>query len=68
METQTLLWYHNGQKQDKEYCVEEGIGTYDMWYGEVCKDVMSSFIVGLSEICFHNRSSSLELELDPSPH
>ena len=23
-------------------CVKEGIGKYDMWYGVVCKDVMSS--------------------------
>jgi len=38
------LRYHNGQKQDKEYCVcaKEGIGKYDMWYGVVCKAVMSS--------------------------
>ena len=38
MEAQARLRYHNGQKQDKEYCVPMN----DMWYGVVCKAVMSS--------------------------
>jgi len=44
MEAQDLR-YHNGKKQDEEYCVlcaKEGRGTNEMCYGVVCKDVMSS--------------------------
>jgi hypothetical protein len=29
-------------------CVKEDIGKYDMWYGVVCKDVMSSTLVVFS--------------------
>ena len=32
IEVQVRLWYHNGQKQDKEYRVsKDDIGKYDMW-------------------------------------
>ena len=29
-------------ERQKILCVKEGIGKYDMWYGVVCKTVMSS--------------------------
>jgi hypothetical protein len=37
MEGQSRLRYHNGQKEDEEYCVKEDIGKYDMWYDVVYK-------------------------------